>query len=156
MGHTLKQLSKRELPQTAIFDRRFVIEVCEKIHFHYRNIRLNLSLTDWIELCQGCIKAFDRWQKRGNPEPGKKHIELCRRKVGTETYNDGIQINFNKNLYNLHKNDIYSAGASLEDEEYVHVKIRDIRIELTKQEFKVLAEAVNEAEEQLNATTCRV
>jgi hypothetical protein len=122
------------------------------MHFHYRNLRIILSLPDFLELARGLIVAMERWQKLGQPEPAKgQHIELCRRKVATEAYNEGIQVNLNQNLYNANKGKIYAEGADFTDEKYCHIKIRDLRIECSITEFHLIAEAFREAEEKLNA-----
>ena len=103
-------------------------------------------------MSRGMVKSIERWGKLGNPEPGKGvHIELCRRKVAQDAHNDGIQVNYNKNLYNVHKGQIFAEGADLEDESYIHLKIRDMRIELTEQEFRDLADVIGKAKFSLDA-----
>lgn len=158
MGHTLQPLSHKELPAKSVFDKRFVVEVAEKFHLHYRNLRILLSLSDFIEFCQGVIKAYERWQKLGNPEPKQgSHIELCRRKVGNDVYNEGIKLNLNDNLYLKNEGRIFSEGADFTDPYYIHLKLRDLRVELSLDDFKQLAEAVKEAEKALensNITAC--
>lgn len=150
MGRTLKSLAKSEIGQKSIFNNRFCVEICEKVHFHYRNLRINLSQDDFMEMCTGMIAAMERWTKRGRPQPQEgTHIELCRRKVAQNAYSDGIQVNYNANLYKKNEGKIFSEGSELEDGEYIHLKIRDLRIELTKEEFNSLAESIRTAQEQL-------
>src|SRR3990167_7197515 len=98
MGHTLKQLSNVKLEGKRIFNNRFVVEVCEAIHFHYRNLRINLSLSDWEQISKGMVDAYERWKKLGEPSTGKTHIELCRKTVALFPHDDGIQVNLNQNL----------------------------------------------------------
>lgn len=150
MGVSLIKLTNREISNKAIFDSRFVVEICERIHLHYRNLRILLSLPDFLELAKGLVAAMERWQKLGQPEPKKgQHIELCRRKVANSPYNEGIQVNLNQNLYNANKGKIYAEGADFNEEKYIHLKIRDLRIELSLQEFKELADAIGEAKTRL-------
>jgi hypothetical protein len=150
MGHSLAKLSKREIANKAIFNSRFVVEICEKVHLHYRNLRILLSLPDFLELAKGLIVAMERWQKLGQPEAKVgQHIELCRRKVTTEAYNEGIQVNLNQNLYNANKDKIYASGADFEEETYIHLKIRDLRIELSLKEFEEFSDAIAEAKRGL-------
>jgi len=150
MGHSLAKLSKKEIANKAIFDSRFVVELCEKVHFHYRNLRILLSLPDFLELAKGLIVAMERWQKLGQPEPQKgQHLELCRRKVATEAYNEQIQVNLNQNLYNANKGKIYAEGCEFEEEKYIHIKMRDTRWECSISEFHLIADAFKEAEEKL-------
>lgn len=155
MGHTLKQLSKDKLKEEkAIFNNRFVVEVCEMIHFHYRNLRIALSLNDWIELAKGCRDSLSRWESMGKPEPSPKtHIELCRKQVAQDPkFNDSVEVNLNSNLYAQHEGKIFSEGAELDEPRYIHLKIRDLRLELRPSEFLQLAEAVAKAKEELCET----
>jgi hypothetical protein len=153
MGHSLIKLTKKELPDKAIFNSRFVVEVCEKVHVHYRNLRILLSMVDFLELAKGLVVAMERWDKLGQPEPKKdQHIELCRRKVATEPYNEGVQVNLNLNLYNDNKDKIYAEGAEFSDEKYIHVKWRDLRIECSIKEFEEFADAVAEAKRELESS----
>jgi hypothetical protein len=151
MGQTIEKLAERKLEGKAVFNNRFVVEVCEKIHVHYRNLRIILSLKDWIEMAYGMKDALSRWEKMGKPETSAKtHIELCRKVVATEPISDDIiAINHNKNLYALHEGKIFAEGSELVDQTYVHLKIRDQRIELSLSEFNQLADAVKEAKETL-------
>lgn len=153
MGQTLLTLSNKDLKDKAVFNNRFVVEVCEAIHVHYRNMRLILSLNDWISLASGMRDSLSRWESRKNPEPSKdNHIELCRKEVATNPIgSDSITINLNKNLYPHHEGRIFSEGAGIEDNKYIHLKIRDIRLELSIDDFKILTDAVKEAEEKLCA-----
>jgi hypothetical protein len=156
MGRTAKSLSNKQIGSKSVFHNRFVVEVCEKMHFHYRNLRINLSLPDFLELARGIMQAYDRFIDRGSPEPRKgEHIELCRKKVATDVCNDGVQINLNKNLYPLNKDRIYAEGAVLGDAHYIHIKIRDLRIELSLADYEVLSNAIKEADQRLkDSDTC--
>lgn len=149
MGHTVKPLAKKEISKKSIFNNRFVIELCEKIHVHYRSLRLNLSVRDWIEMCEGFIKAYQRWKDRGAPDVGLKHVELCRKTVGKDTHHDDIQINLNRNLYPHNAGRIFSEGANFDEPYYIHLKIRDMRVELSLAEYQKLSEAVKEANGKL-------
>lgn len=153
MGQTLKNLSKRKLSDKWIFKNRFVVEICEKVHVHYRNLRIIQSLYDFISMAEAFKDSMDRWQKRGCPSPRSgQHIELCRKNIRNESDINSIEINLNKNLYNVHKDQVFSEGANFEDDEYIHLKIRDVRVELSKDDFKELALSVKEAEERLNGS----
>jgi len=150
MGSIARSLSDRKIENRSIFNNRMVVEVCEKVHFHYRNLRILLSLSDFLELCRGCSQAYERWQKLGSPEPKKgEHIELCRKKVAHDSFNENIQINLNNNLYAPNKGRIYAEGADFDEKHYIHLKLRDLRLELNIDEFKELADAVREAEGRL-------
>lgn len=150
MGKTLKNLSNKELNSNPVFPSRFVIEIAEKVHIHYRNLRILLSLPDFLEICRGFIQAYDRWVKQGSPEPKSGiHIELCRKKVATDASNEGLKINLNENLYNAHEGKIYAEGSEFKEQQYIHLKVRDLRIELSLNEFKELSESVKQADREL-------
>lgn len=146
MGQTLENLSKKSLPDKAIFHNRFVVEVCETIHVHYRNLRLSLAVMDWQALAAGLADSVKRWARRGEPYPDPKHhIELCRKKVATEDDQKEVLVNLNHNLYKHHKGEVFADGAGCDDDLYIHLKIRDMRLEFTIEEFKVIADAIGEA-----------
>lgn len=146
MGKTIVNLADKKFPEHAIFNNRLVVEIAETVHFHYRNLRIALSEQDWKEFGKGMSDAWKRWNERGCPPTGSGHIELCRKEVAKNPIDkDFCKVNLNKNLYALHEGRIFADGAELDDETYIHLKVRDIRLELTKEEFKILAEAVKEA-----------
>lgn len=151
MGKTLLALADKKLSEKAIFDKRFVVEIAETVHVHYRNLRINMSLTDWVSMARGMSDALKRWADRGKPEPKEgQHIELCRKEVATVPLNsDYCKVNLNKNLYAENEGRIYADGAELDDAQYIHVKWRDLRIECTKEEFKIMAEAFKEASDAI-------
>lgn len=154
MGRTIEPLAEVKIGQKAIFNNRFVIELCEKAHIHYRNVRIVQSLDDFINTAEAFVAALDRWKKRGCPGTGKtQHIELCRKKIAVADESDTFQINLNENLYKKNEGGIFAEGAEFnEDEQYIHMKIRDVRIELSLKEFNEIAKAVKEAGEKLNVT----
>lgn len=148
MGQTLKNLSYRKAKERAVFDNRFVVEVCEKFHVHYRNLRILLNTQDWLSVAKGFKDALERWEKLGKPEAQEGvHYELCRKNiVGSE---DMIKVNLNKNLYPKYEGKIFSEGHVIQDKEYIHLKIRDLRIEMSISEFEQLAEVIKDAKEKL-------
>jgi hypothetical protein len=150
MGHTLKPLASVEVKSKPIFNNRFVVEICEKVHTHYRNIRIVQSLDDFITMAMGFSDSLERWKKRGCPGTGKGvHIELCRKQVGIADESKLFLVNLNNNLYNKNEDGIYSLGADFNEEQYVHLKLWDIRVELSIDQFKELVNVVAEANREL-------
>jgi hypothetical protein len=151
MGRTIDQLASKKLEGKAVFHNRFVVEICEKVHVHYRNLRIILSLKDWIEMAIGFSDALKRWEKMGNPETKiGTHIELCRKEVAKDPlFDDSVAVNLNQNLYALHEGKIFAEGSEIQDQRYIHLKIRDLRVELSLKEFAQLSEAVMEAKDKL-------
>lgn len=149
MGKTLLPLAKKDLECKAIFNNRFTVECVECFHIHYRNLRIALSTIDFIELTKGCVQAFERWNSRGCPENPKTHIELCRKSIARYPFDEGIKVNLNENLYNLNKDNIFSEGADFDEPKYIHLKIRDLRLEMSINEFKELANVIQKASNEL-------
>ena len=150
MGHTLKPLARTEITKETIFNNRFVIEICEKVHTHYRNLRIIQSLDDFITMADGFNSAINRWKKRGCPGTGKgMHIELCRKQIAVTDENNFIQVNLNENLYNKNTDGIYSDGVEFLEEKYIHVKYRDLRFEMSINEFKEFANVITQAAKEL-------
>lgn len=152
MGQTIRNLASRELSRPAIFNNRFVVEACEDFHFHYRNLRLRISYADWPSFAKGFSDAYTRWEKQGRPFG--QHTELCRKTVASNPKEDGIQINLNKNLYKK-VSGVFSLGSGdNHDEEYIHFKYRDLRMEMTIEEFKELSDVFSKARKELDGKGC--
>lgn len=150
MGQILTPLSQNKLTGKPIFPNRFVIEICEKVHTHYRNLRLVNSIHDWVNMAEGFKDALERWKKRGCPGTNKtRHIELCRKKIYSESDTDTVLVNLNKNLYPQHEGMIFAEGAEFSEEKYIHLKIGDLRIELSLTQFNEVADAIAEARTKL-------
>lgn len=151
MGKTIIGLAEEKFEEKAIFNNRLVVEVCETFHVHYRNLRIVLSQKDWESFGKGMNDAWTRWVQRGRPScSSANHIELCRKEVAVSPIdNDSCKVNLNKNLYEQNEGKIFAEGADLLDDVYIHLKIRDLRLELTKAEFKVLAKAIKEADDAI-------
>ena len=58
MGQVARHLSKQLLNIKPIFNSRMVVEVCESVHLHYRNLRINLSLSDLEQFSKNQINPF--------------------------------------------------------------------------------------------------
>lgn len=151
MGQTIKNLSSRPVKSETVFHNRFVVEICEHVHVHYRNLRIILSLKDWVEMARGMAESLSRWEKRGSPATSPTtHIELCRKTVASAPVAaDEVKVNLNRNLYPLHKGRVFSEGAQFDEAVYIHLKIRDLRLELSLDEFSDLADAILEAKDAI-------
>lgn len=157
MGQTITKLSFGELTGSPIFKTRFCVEICEKVHTHYRNVRFVNSLHDWVNMAEGFKDALDRWKRRGCPGTGQGvHIELCRKSIINEVENKTIAVNLNKNLYVDNEGRIFAEGADFKDDTYIHLKIGDIRIELSKEQFTEVANAIGEAKKRLEDSNIAV
>lgn len=153
MGHTLSKLAESDADSRTIFHHRFVVECCEAFHVHYRNLRIILSERDFVSMAQGMRDALKRWEDRGKPATSSNtHIELCRKEVALHPVDrNKIEVNLNDNLYAKNEGKIFSDGSGLEDERYIHLKIRDLRLEMTIDEFNKFAETIASAKETLHS-----
>ena len=149
MGQKVRVLAQGQVKDRTIFNNRFVMEVCEKIHVHYRNLRIVMSLMDWEQMTKGAKDAYTRWKTLGEPGPGMTHIELCRKKVAMIPHSDQIMVSLNKNLYGPNEGKVFSEGAEFHETEYIHVKYRDLRLEMPIDEFKEFARVMTEASNAL-------
>lgn len=151
MGRTLENLSRRNIGKKSIFNNRFVIELCESTHIHYRNLRIVQRLDDFISTAESFVSALERWKKRGCPGTGEGvHIELCRKNVAITDESDEVVINLNDNLYKKNEGGIFAEGANFSaDDKYIHVKLRDLRLEMSVEEFREVASAFTEAATKL-------
>lgn len=150
MGKTIKPLAESKLPLNKIFNNRFVVEMCETMHVHYRNVRILLNRDNWEALADGFRSSLLRWKQQGKPED-MGHLELCRRRVYHDEEREFVKVNLNENLYLKHADMIFSEGAEdFKDKQYIHLKYRDIRIEMPVEEFHVFADTVKEAQEKLS------
>jgi hypothetical protein len=102
-------------------------------------------------MATGMRDSLERWSKRGQPLPDKSnHIELARKQVAKHPINnEEIKVNLNENLYPKNENRIFSEGANFDEANYIHLKVRDLRIELSLDEFNKLSEAIIEAKDKL-------
>lgn len=150
MGQTLQALSSKKLDRNPIFKNRFCVEICEKVHTHYRNLRLVSTIYDWVNVAEGFKDALERWKARGCPTTRKgQHIELCRKQIVSEEDNDALLINLNRNLYLENKDSVYALGNDFIDPTYIHLKLRDVRVELSLRDFRELYYAIDEAYKHL-------
>ena len=152
MGQTIQNLAKRQIGYKSIFSNRFVVEICEKVHTHYRNIRIVQSLDNFITMAEGFASSLERWKKRGCPGTGSRHIELCRKNVAVADFSDTVEVNLNKNLYVENEGGIFAEGADFKEANYIHIKLRDIRLEMSIEEFKIISEVFDEASKRLESS----
>lgn len=68
MGNVKKLLFLSQTISPALFANRIVIEWCENVHFHFKNLRFELAEDDFLELCSAFFMAQRRlWQKYKSP-----------------------------------------------------------------------------------------
>ena len=156
MGKVILPLSEGELADTTIFDRRFVIECCETFHLHWRNLRLELSADNWIQLVEAFETGIAKWRAHGSPR-SHPHLELARFLMDTSevihpnTANAELCENLYKTLRETH-------GADAEfwvEDAFVHFHYRDLRVEMPIADFLAFSKTMAAAHTKLRSHTYR-
>ena len=156
MGKVILPLSEGELSEKTIFDRRFVIECCETFHLHWRNLRLELSADNWIQLVEAFETGIAKWRAHGSPL-SHPHLELARFLMDTSevihptTANAELCENLYKTLRETH-------GADAEfwvEDAFVHFHYRDLRVEMPIADFLAFSKTMTAAHTKLRSHTYR-
>ncbi len=156
MGKVILPLSEGELSEKTIFDRRFVIECCETFHLHWRNLRLELSADNWLQLVDAFETGIAKWRAHGSPR-SHPHLELARFLMDTSeivhptTANAELCENLYKTLRETH-------GADAEfwvEDAFVHFHYRDLRVEMPIADFLAFSKTMSEAHTKLRSHTFR-
>jgi GT2 family glycosyltransferase len=156
MGKVILPLSEGELSEKTIFDRRFVIECCETFHLHWRNLRLELSADNWIQLVEAFETGIAKWRAHGSPL-SHPHLELARFLMDTSqvihptTANAELCENLYKTLRETH-------GADAEfwvEDAFVHFHYRDLRVEMPIADFLQFSKTMTAAHTKLRSHTYR-
>jgi len=134
LGHIKKVLAATELDPRTITSTGLWGDLCENVHLHYRNLRLDFSEIEWSNM-RSAINSIG--------------IEM-EREVVNRNYREGdpnflIQFMYN---HGTKSNSEYYANRfliELQRDNTVHVHYRDLRLHLTIPEFKKVAGAFIQA-----------
>jgi hypothetical protein len=131
MGNVKKVIGETELPKRQYYHRGLWGDVCENLHIHYRNIRLEFSRKEWDEFCRKVFSMYktslDIMEKK-NYEEGKNFIP--------------IQMGFKDDMKK--DSDYFTNRFRVEHEhdDSVHIHYRDIRLHLTKDEYNQMVDTL--------------
>jgi GT2 family glycosyltransferase len=156
MGKVILPLSEGDLSEKTIFDRRFVIECCETFHLHWRNLRLELSADNWIQLVEAFETGIAKWRAHGSPR-SHPHLELARFLMDTNEVINPTTANAEL-CENLYKTLRETHGADAEfwvEEAFVHFHYRDLRVEMPIADFLAFSKTMAEAHTKLRSHTYR-
>ena len=156
MGKVILPLSEGELSDKTIFDRRFVIECCETFHLHWRNLRLELSADNWLQLVEAFETGIAKWRAHGSPR-SHPHLELARFLMDTSQVVNGTTANAEL-CENLYKTLRETHGADAEfwvEDAFVHFHYRDLRVEMPIADFLGFSKTMTEAHTKLRSHTYR-
>ncbi|MBX2989653.1 MAG: glycosyltransferase [Bacteroidetes bacterium] len=149
MGKTLLPLVAAKIPKKTIFDKRFVIECCETFHFHWRNLRLELTHENFLDFVATFEQALHNWRNAGSPSSAP-HFEMGRMRIANPICTpDDFKIEVCENLYKTHETS--KDSHFLEEDTFVHMHYRDLRVEMANNDFLRFAGTVRAACDKFNA-----
>lgn len=141
MGYTREILAQKKLDDKSVFyTDKFVIEIAESVHMHFRNFRLDLCLKEWKILAKGFIISYLRWWFKGKPgyQPPIHNWKMFKSKVDPVAGKGGKSIIENELRVEL------SQFA-----DYVHLHFRNTRYEFTIDEFLEYADEITQARDNI-------
>lgn len=129
VGEIKKLLAAEKIPYRTITNRKLWGDLCENIHLHFRNLRLDFSHREWAQFCMG-VQSIGMNVER--------EIERTNHREGDPNFL--LQIAFNEPLTPDSKYYPNRATIELQRDNTVHLHYRDLRIHLSNEEFRQLAE----------------
>jgi tRNA A-37 threonylcarbamoyl transferase component Bud32 len=149
MGKVIRHLADGTVPAKTIFDRRFVAECCETFHLHWRNLRLELSPENWKQMLAAFLEADRVWRANGSPDK-HPHLELTRFLRNDEALNStAVGAELCENLYKTAPPPFGDDAEFYEEDEFVHFHYRDLRVEMSVEDFLAFSGVMAEARERL-------
>ena len=156
MGKVIAPLAEGVVPSQTIFDRRLVIECCERFHIHWRNMRLELTAENWKAFVSTFESAIAKWRECGSPDE-HMHLELAKYMMDTNeiVHPMSVGVELCENLYKSMK-DTHGADADFWDEDaFVHFHYRDMRFEMSVADFMGFSTAMSSARHKLQVGTVK-
>jgi hypothetical protein len=147
MGRNIRNLSETSLQSKTIFPKRMITECDETMHLHWRNLRLEMSDDDFVEFANMIIKAYSAKMMKNLKTQEGQHMELAIGEIKNPIKPDSLKVDEQVNLYKILN---YPHAEFYEEDEFIVIRLRDLRIEMGKEEFKTFAGAIKEADEKLN------
>lgn len=127
MGNVRAVLSTKDIDAVGMYNEFVRTELCETIHLHYRDLRLNLTGEQFLNVKKTLQDGYQRWVDLGKPYPGNKDDLLCVLKMEDE------QI-----FKNEMKIELVEGG-------YVHIHYKDMRLEVQFYTFFLFVTLFKEA-----------
>lgn len=149
MGNPLKVLAEAELPRRWPWNSMILVDLCENIHIHYREVRFEFTMpefreyTDWIAHTREEVEKY----LADNPEWEEDAYGDTVWKVGGGPHLLTESPEPNKSAY--YPNRLLVQLETPKDHE-IHVHYRNMRLDLSRQELRYLAATLANAVEQLN------
>jgi hypothetical protein len=128
MGNIKKLIADIVLPERQHYYGHLWVDICENLHIHLRNIRTEFSKLEWTEFVKFLQSAHNA------VEDVKDYKE-----------NSGFQLMLKSPLSATYKDSTYYPNRFRVEDEHdgsVHIHYRDIRIHLTREEYNMMANAM--------------
>lgn len=128
MGNVKKIIADEVLPNREYYNDKLWCDLCENLHIHLRNIRLEFSFEEWKELVVHLFSVKNELTKY----PDYKE-------------DAGYQMLLYTPTKAIEKDSKYFPNRFRIEEEHdgsVHIHYRDIRLQVTKQEYNQIAKAM--------------
>jgi len=131
MGKIRKILSSVFTEIKRLMARRLCVDLCENIHLHYRDLRLEFSVHEWMDFVDLITKADEhvRYQVTYGYEEGN-HDLIGQYELQVEEQSDYFP---GRIQLELQKNGTY------------HIHYNDLRIEMDEKLFQLFCEMFEEA-----------
>jgi len=140
LGHIKKLLSGKTIPKRSMTPCSIWTDLCENIHLHYRNLRLEFSETEWAHF-RAAINHLG------------KAVERCSVENGYEEGDPNFLIQQVYNFSLKPDSDYYKNRSTIElqRDDTVHFHYRDLRLHWSKREFVEIANMFVDAVGKFNA-----
>ncbi|RLC40270.1 MAG: hypothetical protein DRH51_05900 [Candidatus Coatesbacteria bacterium] len=134
MGDIKKVLSLKKLPPRTITPTKFWMDLCENVHLHLRNYRLDMSVREFKQFINFILKVYP------------KIYEVIEKNNYKEGNYDFHALFSTKQVINP-DSDYYPDRLSIELQRSrnVHIHYRDLRLDISEAEFVELASAFSSA-----------
>jgi hypothetical protein len=143
MGRTVKLLAERELPERVPYSGHLLVDLCENVHIHSRELRQEFSVPEFIEYVRVVREAEMAIQDYLDVHPdyreGLHHRAVWKTgpllvRASPEPHESAYW----PNRLRVELEKPHSMGE-------VHLHYRDYRLHLTMRELRILADALTEA-----------
>ena len=150
MGKVIAPLAEGTVPEHTIFDRRFVLECCERFHFHWRNLRLELTADNWNEFVRTFEAAISTWRANGSPRE-HTHLELAKHLMDLNevVHPTTVGVELCANLYKEMRATHGQDAEFWDEDAFVHFHYRDLRFEMSIADFLAFSKTMSDARDRL-------
>ena len=122
--------------------KRLAVDFAENIHLHHRDVRLEMSKDEWVNLLGITEDADDVYGKLYRDEIFTDHKQCRRDTTPTSTYGGGETDNPDR------------IQVELQENGTVHLHYHDFRIEMTTEKFLRFGQLIKQSCQQLLESKC--